>query len=144
LAVTLSRNPTIKAAQGDTDAAKYAFRSTAGAFMPNVSLEGRLTEGKNTDGNFGAFDASSGKVVMSWDIFTGGKDSWRRAEAAERYTEQTMRHARLQRDANESIDRAWAARTITQDRIAALTRQIASDRKVISAYSKEYELGQRS
>jgi adhesin transport system outer membrane protein len=144
LAITLARNPTIKAAQGDTDAAKYAFRSTAGAFMPNVSLEGRLTEGKNTDGNFGAFDSSSGKVVMSWDIFTGGRDSWRRAETAERYTEQTMRHARLQRDANESIDRAWAARTITQDRIAALTRQIASDRRVIAAYSKEYELGQRS
>lgn len=144
LAITLARNPTIKAAQGDTDAAKYAFRSTAGAFMPNVALEGRLTEGKNTDGNFGAFDSSSGKVVMSWDIFTGGRDSWRRAETAERYTEQTMRHARLQRDANESIDRAWAARTITQDRIAALTRQIASDRRVISAYSKEYELGQRS
>jgi adhesin transport system outer membrane protein len=144
LAITLTRNPTIKAAQGDTDAAKYAFRSTAGAFMPNVSLEGRLTEGKNTDGNFGSFDSSSGKVVMSWDVFTGGRDSWRRVEAAERYTEQTMRHARLQRDANESVDRAWAARTITQDRITALTRQIAADRKVITAYSKEYELGQRS
>jgi outer membrane protein, adhesin transport system len=144
LAVTLARNPTIKAAQGDTDAAKYAFRSTAGAFVPTVSLEGRLTEGKNTDGNFGAFESTSGKIVASWDIYRGGQDSWRRNEMAERYTEQTMRHARLQRDANESIDRAWAARTITNDRIAALTRQIASDRKVISAYSKEYELGQRS
>ena len=144
LAVTLARNPTIKAAQGDTDAAKYAFRSTAGAFVPNVALEGRLTEGKNTDGNFGQFDSSHGKIIMSWDIFRGGQDSWRRVEAAERYTEQTMRHARLQRDANESIDRAWAARTITQDRIAHLIRQIDADRKVISAYSKEYELGQRS
>jgi len=44
----------------------------------------------------------------------------------------------------ESIDKAWAARTLTADRIAALTRQIASDRKVIVSYQKEYELGQRS
>ena len=55
-----------------------------------------------------------------------------------------MRHARLQRGAYESIDKAWAARTITAERIAALIRQIDADRKVISAYQKEYELGQRS
>ena len=55
-----------------------------------------------------------------------------------------MRHARLQREAFELIDKAWAARTITNDRIAALTRQIAADRRVIEAYTKEYELGQRS
>ena len=55
-----------------------------------------------------------------------------------------MRHARLQRGAFESIDKAWAARTITGDRIAALRREIAAGRRVIDAYQKEYELGQRS
>ena len=55
-----------------------------------------------------------------------------------------MRLARLQRDAFELIDKAWAARTITNDRVAALMRQIDADRKVIVAYGKEYELGQRS
>ena len=33
---------------------------------------------------------------------------------------------------------------ITNERMAALTRQIAADRRVIEAYTKEYELGQRS
>jgi adhesin transport system outer membrane protein len=55
-----------------------------------------------------------------------------------------MAHARLQRDALESIDKAWAARTITNDRIAALNRELSADHKVIDAYQKEYELGQRS
>jgi adhesin transport system outer membrane protein len=55
-----------------------------------------------------------------------------------------MRHARLQRDALESIDKAWAARTVTATRVAALTRQLQADRKAIAAYDKEYELGQRS
>jgi len=63
---------------------------------------------------------------------------------AERFTEATMRHARLQRDASESIDKAWSARTITLSRIAALTRQLEADRKTIVAFQKEYELGQRS
>ena len=86
----------------------------------------------------------AGKVVMSWDIFRGGQDVWRRSEMAERYTEATMRHARLQRDANELIDKAWNARTVTLTRIAALTRQLEADRKTIAAFQKEYELGQRS
>jgi hypothetical protein len=81
-------------------------------------------------------------VVLGWDIFTGGQDSWKRVAAAERYNEQKMRHARLQRDAFESLDKAWAARTITSDRAAALLRQVSADRKAIAAYNNE--LGQRS
>jgi outer membrane protein, adhesin transport system len=145
LAIAVRFNPTILAAQADADAAKHAFRVTDGAFMPNLSLEGRATHADNTYPYLGVtHDDYSGKVVMSWDIFRGGQDVWRRSEMAERYTESTMRHARLQRDALESIDKAWAARTITVTRIQALTRQLTADKKTISAFQKEYELGQRS
>ena len=81
---------------------------------------------------------------MSWDIFRGGQDSWKRNEAAERMIEQQQRNARLQRDALESIDKAWAARTITNDRVAALVRDVEAAKRTLTAYSKEYELGQRT
>jgi adhesin transport system outer membrane protein len=145
LAIAIRFNPTLLAAQSDVDAAKHAFRVTDGAFVPNISLEGRATHNDNTYPYLGiTHDDYSGKVVMSWDIFRGGQDVWRRSEMAERHTEATMRHARLQRDALESIDKAWSARTITATRVAALTRQLAADRKTITAFDKEYELGQRS
>src|SRR3569623_284016 len=144
LAVTLTDNPTIKAAQGDMDAARYAFHGTAGAFLPNIALEARTTTGNNEDNFNGHYSQQSVQAVATWDIFRGGQDSWKRKEAAERYTQTTMAHARLQRDAFESIDKAWNARTITSERIAKLQQQIGADRKVISAYSKEYDLGQRS
>lgn len=145
LAVAVRFNPTILAAGADRDAAKHAFRVTDGAFVPTFSLEARATHSDNTYPYLGTtHDDYSGKVVMSWDIFRGGQDVWRRSEMAERHTEATMRHARLQRDALESIDKAWAARTITATRVAALTRQLGADRKTIAAFDKEYELGQRS
>lgn len=151
LAVTLRFNSTIAAAQSDADAARHAFRVTDGAFVPKFYLEGRASHFDNTYPYVSGpglpsvtNEQYSGKVVMSWDIFRGGQDVWRRSEMAERYTEATMKHARLQRDANESIDKAWNARTITATRIAALTRQLNADRKTISAFEKEYELGQRS
>ena len=144
LAATLTNNPTIKAAQSDSDVARHAFHQTAGAFLPTVSLEARATKGNNADGFYGWYTQQSLQAVATWDIFRGGQDSWKRAEAAERYTQTTMAHARLQRDAFESVDKAWNARTIVTQRIAELQSQIASDRKVIAAYSKEYDLGQRS
>jgi len=144
LAVTLRSNPTIAAAQADRDAAKHGFDATAGAFVPNVAFEGRALWGTNTGTTFGDRTDYSAMVVASWDVFRGGQDAWRRVEASERYQQQSMAHARIQRAAYESIDKAWAARTITSDRIAALIRQIEADRRVISAYQKEYELGQRS
>ena len=144
LAVALRRNPTLLAAESDKEAAKQAFRATDGAFVPSVSLEGRASHGVDADTFIGKRDDIAGKLVVSWDIFRGGQDSWRRAEMAERYTEETMRQARLQRDALESVDKAWAARTITLNRIAALTRQLSADRKTIDIYRKEYEIKQRS
>ena len=151
LAVTLRFNSTIAAAQSDADAAKHAFRVTDGAFVPKFYLEGRASHFDNTYPYVTApglpsvtNEQYSGKVVMSWDIFRSGQDVWNRSEKAERFTEATMKHARLQRDAYESIDKAWNDRTVTLTRIAALTRQLEADRKTIAAFQKEYELGQRS
>ena len=145
LSVALSDNPTIKAARADADAARYAFRTTDGTISPTVSLEGRAQKDYNASATLpGHSTNQSGLMVFSWDILRGGQDSWRRVEMSERYTEASQRHARLKREAFSSVDKAWAARTIASDQAAALARQVESDRKVISAYTKEYELGQRS
>ena len=144
LAVALRHNPTLRAAGADAEAAKFGFRATAGAFMPTVTLEGKATRGVDSQDILGKREDVTGKVVMSWDVFRGGQDMWRRSEMADRMIEQTQRLARLQRDAFESLDKAWAARTLTADRIAALQRQSEAARLVIGSYTKEYELGQRT
>src|SRR5882724_5238190 len=151
LAVAIRFNATILAAQADADAAKHEFRATDGNFAPKFFLQGSATHFDNSFPYVAApglpsviHNDYSGKVVMSWHIFRGGQDTWNRSEKAERFTQATMAHAKLQRDAVESIDKAWSARTITVARIADLTRQLEADRKTIAAFDKEYELGQRS
>lgn len=144
LAVAIRQNPTLLAAESDKEAAKQAFHATGGAFVPSVSFEGRASHGIDADTFIGKRDDVSGKLVFSWDIFRGGQDLWQRTEMAERYTEETMRQARLQRDALEAIDKAWAARTITANRVAALQRQLAAVKKTIVIYRNEYEIGRRS
>ncbi|MGO3931187.1 TolC family outer membrane protein [Rhodopseudomonas pseudopalustris] len=144
LDVAYKFNPTIRAAGADVVAAKRAFDATTGAFMPTLALEGRATRGKESIIYNNQYDQVSGKLVMSWDIFNGGQSSWARNEAAERMIQEQQKHARLQRDALESLDKAWAARTITVDRVAALVRDVEAARRTFEAYKKEYELGQRT
>jgi outer membrane protein, adhesin transport system len=144
LDIAFKYNPTIRAAGADVLAAKHAFDATAGAFVPNVSLEGRATRGADSVLYPNPYDEASAKVVVSWDIFRGGQDSWKRAEAGQRMIEEQQKHARLQREALESLDKAWAARTITTDRAAALVRDVEAARRTFIAYNKEYELGQRT
>ncbi len=145
LAVTIRLNPTIRAAAADADAAKHEFRMTDGAFVPTVSLEGAASKANDVEPFVGVkHEDYSGKLVVSWDIFRGGQDVWRRSEMAERYTQAALAHSKLQRGALQSIDQAWSARTVTQGRIDALVRQLEADRKSIAAFQKEYELGQRS
>src|SRR5262249_50848117 len=69
LSVALRQNPTLLAAESDKEAAQQAFRATAGAFVPSVSLEGRASHSVNADTFVGKRDDIAGKVVISWDIF---------------------------------------------------------------------------
>jgi adhesin transport system outer membrane protein len=144
LDIAFKYNPTIRAAGADVQAAKRAFDATGGAFVPNVSLEGHVLRGVDSIVYPGLHDEASGKVVVSWDIFNGGQSSWKRDEAANRMIEEQQKHARLQREALESLDKAWSARTITTDRAASLLRDVEAARRTFVAYSKEYELGQRT
>jgi adhesin transport system outer membrane protein len=144
LEIALVDNATIRAATADARAARYDFDASKGNLLPKVALEGRVTRAEDSDFIWGSRDDASGKVVMSWDIFTGGIDTWRRTEMGERWVESVNREASLQRGAVESIDKAWAARTITSDRIRALGEAITAGRQVIIAYRSEFELGQRS
>ena len=97
------RNPTEEAAKTGFSCHRWLHSSQA------YHWRGEPSHSVDADTFIGKRDDISGKVVVSWDIFRGGQDSWRRAEMAERYTEETMRHARLQRDALELMDKAWAA-----------------------------------
>jgi adhesin transport system outer membrane protein len=144
LAVAVKFNPTIRAAQADADAAKYGFDATSGSFVPNVAFEASASTGRDSDTFIGDRHDETFKLVATWDIWRSGQDSWARQEAAERWAEQSARHATLQRAALESIDKAWSARTITYDRARALAAQIGAARSVVEVYAKEYDLGQRT
>ncbi|MGX5734062.1 TolC family outer membrane protein [Bosea thiooxidans] len=144
LNLTLRHNPTIRAAGADVNAAEAQRDVARGADLPTVALEASAAYGKDTQNYTGRYDDYSVKLSASWLLYSGGTISARQGETVERLGEQQMRLSLLQRQAVESIDRAWAAQTGLASRIRALTTQVAAADKVVAAYRSEYDLGQRT
>lgn len=142
--LALGRNPTLQAADSDLEATKAQRRAADATNLPTVALEGRLSAGKDTQGNLGRYNDASAKLSASWLIYSGGTNTARQYELSERVTEQSLRFDVLRRQANESIDKAWTTRIAFQDRIRALTGQVRAAERVIAAYRSEYDLGQRT
>ena len=137
-------HPQVRAAIADADAAKYEYESTKGNFLPEVSLRGRATIGQDLGGVDGVNNEYSGKVVFSWNLFNGGRDSALSLEYSERLAETQIRVDRIRRELKEGIERSWASVTTTTDRIRALRQQLDANRQVVDGYRQEYDIGQRT
>lgn len=144
LNLAISNNATLQAAGSDVNAVQAQRDAARGTNLPTVALEGRAGYGKNTQNITGRYDEYSAKLSASWLIYSGGTDTARQNELTERVGEQRMRLSVLQRQAIESIDKAWTTRQALGDRIRALTGQIRAAEQVVSAYRNEFELGNRT
>ncbi|WP_150288155.1 TolC family outer membrane protein [Rhabdaerophilum calidifontis] len=144
LNLAVQQNATLRAAGSDVSAAEAQRDAARGTNLPTVALEGRAAYGKNTQNYTGRYDDYSAKLSASWLLYSGGTDTARQNELTERLGEQQMRLSLLQRQAIESIDRAWTTRAALNDRIRALSGQVGAAERVVSAYRSEYQLGQRT
>ncbi len=144
LKIALQNNPTLRAAGADVSVAEAQREIAQGAHLPTVAVEARAAHGKDTQNYSGRYDDYSVKLSASWLLFSGGTTTARQSETVERLGEQQMRLSLLQRQAVESIDRAWTTRTALASRVKALSTQVGASDKVVAAYRSEYELGQRT
>lgn len=144
LQLAIANNATLRAAGSDVRAVEAQREGAKGSNFPTVALEGRAGYGKNTQNFNGRYDDYSAKLSASWLLYSGGTDTARQNELAERVGEQQMHLSVLQRLTIESIDKAWTTRAALNDRIRALSGQVQAAERVVSAYRSEYQLGQRT
>ncbi len=137
-------HPTVRAAVADADAAKYEYEATKGNFLPEVSLLGQATVGDDVGGIEGRNNEYSGKLIFSWNLYNGGRDTALAGEYAERVTEAQIRVDRVRRELKEGIERSYASVSTTSERIKALREQLAANRQVVEGYRQEYDIGQRT
>lgn len=139
-----TRNPLVREAQADVDAANAVVGAAEADLFPTIGLEVRGRIGDDIDGFSGETNDVQGRVVFRWNIFDSGIRQARVQETVRQASIARYALHQRQREAEEDVRSAWNALE-TQGRIAtALERQSAVADDLLLSYRSQFNIGRRS
>jgi outer membrane protein, adhesin transport system len=136
--------PSVVAALADTRAAEAAIDTAKSRFYP------RLDAQVGVDTSYGLFNRDRSRVdasamlVLRQNLYRGGIDTARVAEARERSFEAKDAAENARRVVEREVRFAWSAIQSAQARRTALGNQLVQNREAFGGYVQQYELGQRT
>ncbi|WP_234030170.1 TolC family protein [Erythrobacter mangrovi] len=138
------RNPLVREAQADVDAANALVTSAKGDLYPTIGLEVRGRIGEDIDGFRGETNDVQGRVVLRWNMFDGGIKHARVQETVRQASLSRYALHERQREAEEDVRLAWQALE-TQGRVVqALDRQSQVSDDLLLSYRSQFNVGRRS
>ncbi|MEP9353352.1 TolC family outer membrane protein [Xanthobacter sp. KR7-65] len=140
----LTHHPAVKASEFAVDAAVFQVKVAEGGLMPNLSLQGQLSQAY--DQNF-AVDSLGGAAVtlnLSVPIYQGGVEYANIRQAKELLTQ-----ARIEVDVNRDTIRAqavqyWGALEAAKAQIQAAQASVAANTLALEGVREEWRVGQRT
>ncbi len=136
--------PSVVAALADTRAAEASIDTAKSRFYPRLDAQFGL------DANAGLYNRdrsrmdASASLVLRQNLYRGGIDTARVAEARERSYEARDAAENARRVVEREVRFAWSAIQTAQARRTALGRQLEQNRLAFGGYIQQYELGQRT
>lgn len=140
--VDLGSNPQIQSARARITANESRYKGAKSEFAPKFNL---LLQGDSTDSarSINRTEDASALIVMSYDIFGGGR---RKAELRKTRSQIDrsifdLEDAKIEIRAN--FLNAWNDLIIAEERLNRLEKYRDAMSSVVSAYQRQFELGQR-
>lgn len=139
-----TRNPLVREAQADVDAANALAKAAEADLYPTVGLEVRGRIGEDIDGFAGETNDVQGRVVFRWNVFDGGIRHARLQEEVRKASIARYALHQRQREAEQDVRSAWNALE-TQGRVTtALERQSTVSDDLLLSYRSQFNIGRRS
>jgi len=144
IARALRNNPAIEAQSAGVEAAVYGAKAEAGAYLPDLSLEGSFSN--SFDGNLGNRDEEDYRVGLRLNlpIFTGGYTSARVRQARFQAAEEHFVLNDLKTDVRRTVIQARRTADASKNRIVSSKRAIDANRRALKGLRVEYDIGQRT
>ena len=140
----VKQNPQMMVARSVIDARRSAYEATDGLFVPTVELELSGSKGNNIDGLRGHTDDYRAMLVLTWNLYRGGSDSARAREARANLTAVKYDEADTMRFVREHVRAAYESYLKDFSRQKPLQQRVDENRKLITAYKQQFELGRRT
>lgn len=136
-------NPRILFAQSDIGASEAEYRGSNSPFFPQVSLEayGRASD----DASFqrGTDREAWAGVVVRYNL-NGGIDSANRQSQLRRVSQSRSALHEQVRFVEREVRTSWALLESERRRLPLLESELASSRRLLDLYQREFEVGQRT
>jgi len=144
LARARERNPRIREAEADLDAAHALVSKAKAEMVPTVSLEGNARIGDDIDGFKGQTNDLQAGVVMRWDVFNGGAKRSKVQEMNRREREARFRLDQMTREAEEDVRIAWNTWDAQGKLVKELEEQSRVSDELLQSYQAQFNVGRRS
>lgn len=144
IAQALRNHPAIQAQAAGAEAAVFGAKAEAGAYLPDLSLEGSFSN--SFDGNLGNRDEEDYRVGLRLNlpIFTGGYTSARVRQARFYAAEEHFVLNDLKTDVRRTVIQARRTADAARNRIVSSKRAIDANRRALKGLRVEYDIGQRT
>jgi adhesin transport system outer membrane protein len=144
LELARTRNPRVREAMADVEAAHQVVGAARADLGPRVSLEGRGRYGEDIDGFRGRTNDLLGRVVLKWNIFDGGINRAKVQEMVRRASEQRYRLHELTRQAEADTRLSWSRVENQTKLLSELETQSRVSDDLLLSYREQFNIGRRS
>jgi len=134
----------LRASTEQERAAALSAEATKGVFLPSVDLELAHERRDNTDGSRGLETDYTALVRLTWEIYTGGRDTATRNRALQERNEARFRKDEVDRLLREDLTVALNDYEAALDQVALQEDRLRTAREVRTAYQQQFRLAQRS
>lgn len=144
LNVSLEKNPTLRSALADIEAAEAQNRAAQSLYKPRLNLELGTSFNNDLDGVHYKNNDAYAMLRMRYNLFNGGADAAKIAETNIQIQEATEVFHRTQRQVEESLRLSWNAMVTAQDRLPKLKATAEAAERTRDGYAQQFNLGQRT
>lgn len=142
--IAFDSHPLLKSAQADIEAAEAQRRAVRSLFHPRIELELSASNHKNLDGLATPERDRAAMVRLRWNLFRGGAENSRLAEAVQQVGETKEIAARTRRQVESAVRLAYSAYETARARLPLLEQYVTWSDKTRAAYGQQFASGQQS
>lgn len=140
----IARHPSVRAAQEAVEAANADVEAARARYAPRVTFDLGASRNRSLDGVPGLNADRTAMLHLQSNLFRGGGDSARVAEAQARAESAAAQLAGVRNDIERDVRQAWDILANERARLPALEQHAAVSSDVVDAYRDQFRLGQRT
>ena len=144
IAQALAKNASISAAIENLRAVQADASAKDSPFQPRVEARLRTGAGKNFDGLLDRKSATSGEILLNWNLYKGGSDTARVKQYADLINQAADQRDKACRDVRQTAAIAQNDINRSKQQLSALDRNVLAIEKARDAYRQQFDIGQRS